>query len=113
MLVALPVLTLGPVASARIETLGLHRNPILALVSLPRKSPVYAAADPPVPDWRTSRLIEAPAEDLSALRGIARGRNIVMLSLESTAAQYLSLYGSKYEVTPHLAARGAPRRGVP
>ncbi len=98
--VALPVLTLGPVASARIETLGLHRNPILALVSLPRKSSVYVGAA----DWRTSRLIDAPAEDLSALRGIARGRNIVMLSLESTAAQYLSLYGSEYEVTPHLAS---------
>src|ERR1700691_3830570 len=30
---AFPVLALGPFASARIETLGLHRNPILALVS--------------------------------------------------------------------------------
>jgi phosphoglycerol transferase MdoB-like AlkP superfamily enzyme len=100
---ALPVLTLGPFASARIETLGLHRNPILTLISLPRRSPRYAAADSQPADWRASRLVSAPAEDLSALRGVAQGRNIVMVSLESTAAQYLSLYGSGYEVTPHLA----------
>jgi len=100
---ALLAMTLGPVASARIETLGLHRNPILALVSTPRRSPVYAASGSGA-DWRASSLSSAPTEDLSSLRGIARGRNIVMLSLESTAAQYLSLYGSEYEVTPHLTA---------
>ncbi|HEY1760729.1 MAG TPA: sulfatase [Bryobacteraceae bacterium] len=99
-ILALLALALGPLASARIETLGLHRNPILALISVPGRSQAHADT---AEGWQAS-LAAATAEDLSALRGIARGRNIVMVSLESTAAQYLSLYGSEYEVTPNLTA---------
>jgi phosphoglycerol transferase MdoB-like AlkP superfamily enzyme len=56
-------------------------------------------------DWRTEhfdRDDDQAVEDLSKFAGIARGRNVVMVSLESTAAQYLSLYGGKYEVMPNL-----------
>jgi Sulfatase len=98
---ALPVIALGPIASAHVETLGLDRNALLALVSstLPEIT-AHASTE----EWRTSRLPPGPGDDLSSLRGIAKGRNIVMVSLESTAAQYLSFYGGENELTPHLTA---------
>ncbi len=98
---ALPILVAGPIASARVETLGLHRNALVALV---------ASALPQVPskpaggDWRASGFPPDPNDDLASLRGIARGRNIVMVSLESTAAQYLSFHGGEYDLTPNLTA---------
>jgi len=89
----------GPVASARVDTRGLDRNVLLALVAsaLPRM-----AAHPGTGDWRRSRFDQDAVEDLSALRAIAGGRNVVFVSLESTAAQYLPLYGGEPGVAPHL-----------
>src|SRR5439155_5722787 len=40
---------------------------------------------------------------LPALRGAAGGRNVVFISLESTAAQYLGIYGASPDVAPHLS----------
>ena len=34
-------------------------------------------------------------------------RNVIMIVLESTAAQYLSLYGARFDTTPHLIAESA------
>ncbi len=98
---ALAIAALGPMASARVETLGLDRNVFVALISsvLPR-----VHSGPAAGDWRMSRFSHGPSDDLSKLRGIARGRNVVLVSLESTAAQYLSLYGGEYEVMPNLSA---------
>jgi len=95
------LVSLGPLASARVETMGLDRNVFTALIpsTLPRVQPAPAPGD-----WRSSRFPQNPAEDLSHLRGIARGRNIVVVSLESTAAQYLRLYGGEYELMPNLSA---------
>lgn len=93
---------LGPAASARVETLGLERNVVAAVVrsALPRSSPSCGGAA----DRRASRFPGAPAQDLSDLRGIAQGRNVILVSLESTAAQYLRLYGGEYDLMPHLTA---------
>src|SRR5208283_268974 len=55
-------------------------------------------------NWRTSRFPGAPAEDLSRFSAIAKRSSVIMVSLESTAAQYLSLYGSGYDVMPNLGA---------
>jgi arylsulfatase A-like enzyme len=92
---------LGPAASARIETLGLGRNVVAALLTsaLP-----HIAAHPSTTDWRASRFNALPGQDLSDLRAAARGRNVVLISLESTAAQYLRLYGGEYDLMPHLTS---------
>src|SRR5207247_1701867 len=42
-------------------------------------------------------------EDLSRWRGAAAGRHIVLVSLESTAARYLGLYGADPDVMPNLS----------
>jgi len=95
---ALPILVIGPIAASRVDTHGLGRNVVAALLesALPR-----VQARPAVADWRRSRD-PRPVEDLSRFSGAARGRNIVMVALESTAAQYLRLYGSRYDTMPRL-----------
>jgi phosphoglycerol transferase MdoB-like AlkP superfamily enzyme len=100
-LCAIGIILLGPTASAKADTRGMGRNIVLALISA--RLPAVAAATP-VGDWRKSRYETAPGEDLSRFSGSAKDFNVVMISLESTAAQYLSLYGSKYEVMPNLSA---------
>jgi glucan phosphoethanolaminetransferase (alkaline phosphatase superfamily) len=92
---------LGPAASATTDTRGMGRNIVLALLGT-RLPTVEEAAQ--VSDWRNSRYETAQREDLSRFSGSAKGFNVVMISLESTAAQYLSLYGSEYEVMPNLSA---------
>jgi phosphoglycerol transferase MdoB-like AlkP superfamily enzyme len=95
------VAALGPTAMRRVETRGLHRNAIGALVAsaLPRVASVDATAD-----WRASPFESAPSDDLSRLKGIARGRNVIVVVLESTAARYLRSYGSAEDPMPALTA---------
>jgi len=90
----------GPAAAARVDTLGLERNAWIALLtsSLPRISSRAS-----VGDWRASSFDRSPQGDLSRFRGTAAGRNVVLVSLESTAAQYLGLYGSVPDVMPNLS----------
>jgi arylsulfatase A-like enzyme len=105
---AAAVVLLGPMAANRVDTHGMGRNPVVALIEsgLPRLT-ARAGSN----DWRTTRFDtdkntdgNDDAEDLSRFAGTAKGRNVVMVSLESTAAQYLSLYGGKYDVMPNLNA---------
>jgi lipoteichoic acid synthase len=92
---------LGPLASARIETIGLHRNAVVALAAtaLPR-----IASEPAGDDWRASPFGDAPGEDLTHLRGAAAGRNVVLIVLESAGAEYLRPYGAPSDPTPNLTA---------
>ncbi len=101
MVCAIAVVLLGPTASSRVDTRGMDRNVVTALIDtgLPR---VVAAAG--ASQWRESRFEAGAPEDLSRFPGTAQGFNLVMVSLESTAAQYLSLYGGEYEVMPNLSA---------
>ncbi len=88
----LPVLILGPTASRRVDTRGMDRNVITALIGsrVPR-----ATNHPASNDWRASPFPSGnDTEDLSRYAGAARGFNVVMISLESTAAQYLALVRS-------------------
>ena len=56
-------------------------------------------------DWRASPLADpVPAEGLARLNGIGAGANIIVVSLESTAAQYLGIYGAAPDPTPNLSA---------
>ncbi len=88
----------GSHAAARVETLGLHRNAAVALgvtgiarlSPSPRATQVGALAD------------EGPALDLRQFAGAARGRNVVWVILESTAAEYLGAYGARLDPTPNL-----------
>ena len=98
---ALLLILLGPLASARVETFGLDRNPLVALITtaLPR-----IAASDLAGDWRSSPLGSEHGEDLSRFRGQAAGRNVVVIHLESTGAQYLHPYGASEDPMPRLTA---------
>lgn len=82
-----------------VETRGLHRNAIAAVAStlFPRLAAVRSEAD-----WRRSPFEPPAVTDLSRFRGVARGRNVVMIHLESTAAQVLGLYGAGLDPMPNL-----------
>jgi arylsulfatase A-like enzyme len=96
---AIASVAVGPIASGRVDTIGLDRNVVAALAAsmLPR---VTATNVHDV--WTEPPFERAAADALPHLRGIAAGRNVVLVSLESTGAQYLRLYGAQEDVTPNL-----------
>jgi len=94
---------LGPAAASRIDTIGLERNAWTALVST--AMPQLSARTPN--DWQRSGFAPVAHENLDALRAVAAGRNIILVSLESTAAQYLGLYGAQPDVMPNLTRLAA------
>jgi phosphoglycerol transferase MdoB-like AlkP superfamily enzyme len=102
---ALIVVLLGPFAASQIETIGMDRNAIMALATtgLPRLS--ARLADVSVKeDWRASPFgTETNGDDLSRWRGAAAGRNLVLIVLESTGAEYLRPYGASYDPMPNLS----------
>ena len=98
----LAIALVGPVASQRVDTRGMDRNAITALIG--RRAP-RAVAPPGAGGWRASRFQTGrETEDLLRFAGAARGLNVVMVSLESTAAEYLSLYGGGPDAMPNLSA---------
>ena len=90
----------GPAAMARVETRGFERNAwtALAFSMMPQVTARTAVAD-----WRGHGVDRTPPVDLSGFRGAAAGRNVVLVSLESTAAKYLGLYGAAPDVMPRLS----------
>ncbi len=92
-------LPLGPVAVDHLTTRGLHRNALAVLVTtaLPRVAALDLAGD-----WRLSPFGNPPSEDLSRYRGAAAGCHVVIIHLESTAAQYLRPYGAAKDPMPNL-----------
>lgn len=99
------IAALGPAAVTHVDTRGLDRNAwtALAITAVPRVIAGTSAGD-----WRRPRSDWPPdggvPGDLAMLKGKAAGRHIVMVSLESTAAQYLGLYGAVPDVMPNLTA---------
>jgi phosphoglycerol transferase MdoB-like AlkP superfamily enzyme len=104
---AVAVILAGPWASAHVETAGLDRNPLLALITtaMPRVPTSDLAGD-----WRTSPFGSEPGEDWSSLSRQAAGRNVIVIHLESTGAQYLRPYGAVLDPMPHLTALA--RQGI-
>jgi glucan phosphoethanolaminetransferase (alkaline phosphatase superfamily) len=121
---AMLLVAVGPFATARLETGGLHRNALGALVET---SVTRVAANDASDDWRTSPLAttdehgprkntdeHGPRKNtdehgiaekhLRSLRGLMQGRNVVLVALESTGASHLGLYGSKPDPAPNLTA---------
>lgn len=108
---AIVLILIGPFAATRADTRGLHRNAISAMVGtlVPRyPGSVSANADTDV-DWRRSPFGEEgeAGDDLTALRGAARGRSVILVVLESTAARYLGLYGASPDPMPVLSRLAA------
>jgi hypothetical protein len=95
------IVALGPFAVSRVDTYGLDRNALGAVVatSLPRMESVVGAAD-----WRASPFGQPRGEDLSFLRGSMKGRNVILVVLESTGARHLGAYGGVPDPTPNLTA---------
>jgi arylsulfatase A-like enzyme len=91
---------LGPAAVAHVDTLGLERNAWTALAGSLMPHVAARAADS---DWRGHGFDRTPSVDLSSFRGAAAGRSVVLVSLESTAAKYLGVYGATPDVMPHLS----------
>jgi arylsulfatase A-like enzyme len=103
---ATTVVVIGGIAAPRIDVAGFDRTPLLALVrsTLPRVAAADAAPAEMLTDWRRTPVggEATTIEDLRSLRGIASGRNVLLIVLESTAARYLNAYGAADDPTPHL-----------
>ena len=96
---AVVALPLGPMAAARLRTLGLDRNVLAVLVTsaLPRITAVDDAGD-----YRLGPFGNPQGEDLARYRSAAAGRNVVIMHLESTGARYLRPYGAAEDPMPNL-----------
>jgi arylsulfatase A-like enzyme len=107
------VVATGRLAAVHVDTNGFDRNAITAL--LPRARPSHAAVASAATDWRRSPF-DRSAQALrlrqgyggqampQALSGAARGRNVILVVLESTAAQYLKIYGASDDPMPTLTS---------
>lgn len=104
-LTGLILMVFGPMATSRVDTVGMGRNAITALATtmLPRIT-ARAADFKTAGDWRASPVEgSSPGTDLSDLRGAAWGRNVVLIVLESAGAQYLLPYGAAADPMPNLS----------
>jgi len=92
----------GFAAGAGQHLAGAERNALRALLqsTLPRVASRARGGD-----WRKSPLaMPEGSGDLGGWRGVAAGRNVVLIVLESTAAAYLRSYGAGDDPTPSLTA---------
>jgi arylsulfatase A-like enzyme len=104
--VAAPAILLGPVATARVDTGGLHRNAVVAAVAtqFPHIDADGTAEPLPAPPTHPGT---GPDPRLAGLRGAAAGQHIVLVLLESAAAQYLRPYGAAEDPMPNVTALAA------
>ncbi len=102
---ALVIVTTGATADSRVETRGLQRNAFGALVGS-RVTRGAQRADTAGDSRIFASTTQRSTENLEHLRGAARGRNVVLIVLESTAARYLGLYGAERDPMPVLTELG-------
>jgi hypothetical protein len=91
---------LGPMSIVRVDAVGLERNAVLTIASTTFSR---GARSTSASEWSAIGFDRGHDADLAALRGAATGRDIVLVSLESTAAQYLGLYGAEPDPMPNLS----------
>ena len=115
----LALTALGPEACSRVNTNGLHRNALFALISTfaPRVEAQAISRDwrlSPFPPGRDAaaqdgagRTAPIPGPDLSWLRGQAKGRNVILILLESAGARHVRLEAGPSDPTPNLTALAA------
>jgi phosphoglycerol transferase MdoB-like AlkP superfamily enzyme len=98
-------LALGPLAAARADVSGWQRDAVLTMLRTSFSRHAADASTAPALTSPACRPVEDPgAGDLADLVGLARGRNIVWVILESTGARALPAYGAARDVTPRLSA---------
>lgn len=98
------LLVLGPRARQHVTASGLSRNALLVLfdTTLQQRAPSSSAfAIAPLPQDEATSKNDI---DLSPLTGSAKGRSVIWIVLESTAAQYLGVYGAPRDPMPNLHA---------
>ena len=98
------VLLAGGIAAPHERTAGLHRTAVAALWSTAWSRVRTTDVDEDI-DWRRSPIepgVTSDGEDLGALRGCARGRDVVLVVLESTAASALHSWGAPDDPMPEL-----------
>src|SRR5207249_2543813 len=88
--IAIAIAIAGPFVADKVDSGGLHRN---ALVALAQSAWAVRAGEPASLPEPPPLVPDGGALDLSSLRGAAAGRNVVWITLESTAAQYLAPWG--------------------
>ena len=95
----------GPWAASALDMRGTQRNAVTALLAtgLPRVS-ATAVVNAPAGALRVSPFGAGTTEDLRWLEGRAHGRNVLMITLESTGARYLRSYGAVDDPMPTLTA---------
>ena len=100
---ALVLLALVPFARARVSTVGSERNAVTALASSlwPRVASPGLSDNT---DWRASPFQVRAAQSVADYRGSAKGFNVILIVLESTAAQYLAPYGAADDPMPAVSA---------
>jgi hypothetical protein len=96
----------GPYATSKIDTAGRYRNSFGALW------PVHVARASNIPQnqkWRTSPFVATvnSRKDLHEYRGLAAGRNVVLILLESTASRYWPVTPPAVDPMPNLTAFSA------
>jgi phosphoglycerol transferase MdoB-like AlkP superfamily enzyme len=101
---------LGPLARTRVDTRGLHRNAVVALVETAWRRQQAGAALQGFALPACAPTDTTAGRDLRAFAGAAAGRNIVWVILESTGARHLPFLaaapapGDAAAVAPHLTA---------
>lgn len=100
---AAAIIAIGPTASAHANTHGMDRNVLFALAGESLDAHIPVVAGGPMP------YATRAAEDLRQFSGSASGFNIVIVGLESTAAQYLNLFDprsdqNRADAMPNLTA---------
>ena len=89
----------GATVSRRADVGSLGRNAFSALsATLEARVPSSASGR----DFRESPFGARRGSGLAELRGLAAGRNVLLVGLESTGAQYLAPYGAPDDPTPSL-----------
>jgi phosphoglycerol transferase MdoB-like AlkP superfamily enzyme len=95
---AVAMTAFGPVARAHVESVGMHRNALVALIATTAELRRGGGEDAPIPPLPA----EGEGIDLRQLAGAAKGRNVIWVLLESTGARYLAPYGASRDPMPRL-----------
>jgi hypothetical protein len=94
----LAIATIGAIAAGHVDTMGRHRNAFVVLVS---SALSRVQARPDVQDWRKSFCEPAGREELP-LAATAKGKNVLVIILESAGARYLKTYGAAENPMPNI-----------
>lgn len=97
----------GPFLLSQVATLGVHRNALIGLVqtAIPSHPSTEATSSEHAADAADLALPDhGPTLDLRHLTGAAKGRNVLVIVLESHGARHLRAFNPKLpdDPTPHL-----------